>query len=179
MTKEELGKLYPIYLESYNKKWPALFEKEKNILKNIFGKNIKIEHIGSTAITGLSAKPTIDILVELPNDLNKEQIIKIMENNKYIYMKEQTKHIMFVKGYTSKGIGKESYHIHIGPLNQNWLWDRIYFRDYLNNNAYEAKEYEDLKIKLSLKYKNDREAYTDGKTKYIKKITVKAKKLLQ
>lgn len=178
MNKEELGKLYPIYLTDYNSNWVILFEKEKTNLKKIFGDSLKIEHIGSTAIVGLKAKPTIDILIEKPNslDMTNEQIIKIMTENNYLYMTEQTKHLMFVKGYAPSGLEKESYHIHMGDLEQNWLWDRIYFRDYLNKNPDEAKNYENLKKELAIRYKNDREAYTDGKADYIMKITEKAKK---
>jgi len=175
ITKEELGKLYPIILKTYNADWPRLFEKEKNILRNFFGNSLKIEHIGSTAVKEMTAKPTVDILLEMPKNLNKDQVIKIMQDNAYIHMKEQTKHLMFVKGYTPKGLDKESYHIHIGPLTQDWLWDRIFFRDYLIENTDEARIYEKLKQKLSKKYRNDREAYTDGKEKYIKKITTIAK----
>jgi GrpB-like predicted nucleotidyltransferase (UPF0157 family) len=58
----------------------------------------------------------------------------------------------------------------MGPKNQSWLWDRIYFRDYLINNPLEASRYEALKIELVAKYKNDREAYTNMKVVYIKKL---------
>jgi len=137
MTEDELGRLYPISLIQYDTNWPVLFKKEKKILKSIFGLALKIEHIGSTAVRGLMAKPTIDILLE-----------------------------------------KESYHIHRGPHEQNWLWDRVYFRDYLNKNPAEAQRYEKMKKDLAHKYKNDREAYTDGKAEYINRITEEAKKEL-
>jgi GrpB-like predicted nucleotidyltransferase (UPF0157 family) len=174
-TKDELGKLYPIILNDYDSNWPSIFEKEKSLLKKIFPQTLRIEHVGSTAIVGLVAKPTIDILIEKPKDMNDDEIIKTMEINGYIHMEEQTQHLMFVKGYTPSGLEKESFHIHMGPLTQDWVWDRVYFRDYLNNNREEAQRYEKLKIDLAKKFKNDREAYTEGKDKYIKEITAKAK----
>ncbi|MBN2049969.1 MAG: GrpB family protein, partial [Spirochaetales bacterium] len=58
MTKEELGKLYPLFLEPYNPQWPCLFENEKRVLSGFFSENLRIEHIGSTAIVGMPAKPT-------------------------------------------------------------------------------------------------------------------------
>ena len=175
MADENPGILYPVKIEAYNGKWPLLFEKEKAYLLNLFDKKLRCEHIGSTAVTGLSAKPTIDILLEYPPGFGKSEIIRIMEDNSYIYMKEQIKHLMFVKGYTPAGLTDESYHIHIGPLSQSWLWDRIFFRDYLVENPQEANNYENLKRELALKYKYDRELYTDGKEKYVKMITEKAK----
>ena len=177
MAQKELGILYPIKIVEYDDRWPHLFEKEKGILFNILGSEIalRIEHIGSTAIPGLSAKPTVDILIEIPKNIEKDQIKKIMTRNKYIFMEEQSKHIMFVKGYSPTGLEKESYHIHMGPADQAWLWDRIYFRDYLRKNRSEAMQYESHKNELASRYKHDREAYTEKKADYIKRITELAK----
>lgn len=178
MNNAELGKLYPISLSPYDPQWPVLFEKEKDRLHKIFNRSLKIEHIGSTAIVGLLSKPTIDILVEKPNGMSDDHIIRKMTDNGYIHMTEQVRHLMFVKGYSPSGLEKESCHIHMGPLDHHWLWDRGYFRDFLIENPQEARIYENLKKDLALKYKNDREAYTDGKENYIKRITEKAKNLL-
>jgi GrpB-like predicted nucleotidyltransferase (UPF0157 family) len=175
MNKYDLGALYPISLSPYDPQWPVLFEKEKDMLHKIFNRSLKIEHIGSTAVPGLLAKPTIDILVEKPNGMSDDKIIRKMTDNGYIHMTEQVRHLMFVKGYSPSGLEKESYHIHMGPLHQHWLWDRVYFRNFLIKNPEEARTYETLKKDLALKYKNDRETYTDGKENYIKSITEKAK----
>ena len=179
MNKDELGRLYPVIITDYDRNWPVLFDKEKRILTNLFVSNLRIEHIGSTAVTGLSAKPTIDILIEKPDNINDDQIIRTMTGNEYIHMIEQTQHLMFVKGYSATGLEKESYHIHMGPLDQDWLWDRIYFRDYLRKNLNEAQTYEKMKRKLSIQYRNDRDAYTEAKTEYIRIITQKAKDEMQ
>ncbi len=179
MDKEELGKLYPIVLTEYDPAWPARFEKEKEILVSIWGPALAIEHIGSTAVPGLSAKPTIDILMEKPRQIPDEHIISTMVQHGYLHMREQTQHLMFVKGYGIAGLEKESFHIHVGPLGQKWLWDRIYFREYLKRNTQEAQRYEMLKKRLAAEYRNDREAYTAGKAEYIETITEMAKRELQ
>jgi len=179
MDRKELGILYPIVLKEYDKRWPTLFKQEKNRLLSLFGSPLVIEHIGSTAIIGLSAKPTIDILLETPKNLTRSQIINMMEQNGYIHMKEQKRHLMFVKGYTLEGLDEESFHIHIGSKDQEWLWDRLYFRDYLNENQVEAKRYELLKKELAAKYKYDRDGYTDSKSDYIERITEIAKREMQ
>jgi len=181
MTKEELGLLYPIKLVPYNPDWAVIYKKEIKHLLHILGPKVALhfEHIGSTAIPAISAKPTIDILIEIPSNFDPDFIISKMNDNGYIHMKEQLRHLMFVKGYSPTGIAKLSFHIHMGPVSQDWLWDRVYFRDYLINNPTEASLYESLKKELALKYKNDREAYTDMKADYIKRITDLAKKVLQ
>ena len=178
MTKEELGRLYPVRLAPCDPGWNGLFEKEKRFLAEALGPHaLRIEHAGSTAVPGILSKPTIDILVEIPSGPGmNEKIIKIMVAAGYIHMQEQTKHLMFVKGYSPGGLEKESFHVHMGPKEQDFVWDRICFRDHLRANPAVAKEYERLKIALASKYPNDREAYTDGKADFIEKITAVAKK---
>jgi GrpB-like predicted nucleotidyltransferase (UPF0157 family) len=80
----------------------------------------------------------------------------------------------FVKGYSLKGFKGNVFHIHLADKTHS-LWDRIYFRDYLRKNATVAKEYENIKIELADKYKFNRDAYTNAKTDFVKRITEKAK----
>ena len=134
MNREELGKLYPITVVEYDHNWITMFENEKQAIKNVLGPEIalRIEHIGSTAVPNLSAKPTVDILVEIPGDSDiRDLIIFEMSKNNYNYMKEQRNHLMFVKGYSPTGLEKESFHIHMGTKEQDFLWDKVIFRDYL------------------------------------------------
>lgn len=91
MNKDELGKLYPITVVPYDGNWTLLFKNEKQLLTNLLGSEIalRIEHIRSTAVPSLSAKPTIDILVEIPNESGIcELIMSKMNENNYIHMKE-------------------------------------------------------------------------------------------
>lgn len=181
LTTEELGKLFPIEIVPYDKKWAEIFRIESISIEDALGKNIalRIEHFGSTAIEGLSAKPTIDILVEIPTltDELKEEIIGKMKRIGYHFIwrtDEKIPYMHFVKGYTPNGFSGNVFHIHMGD-NKHPLWDRIYFRDYLKKNPTIAKEYELLKISLADNYKFDREAYTIAKSEFVKRITEIAK----
>ena len=130
---------------------------------------IRVEHVGSTAVANLPAKPTIDIAVEIPDiDDVGTKIISIMLSNGYNYMHEKNDHLMFVKGYTPEGIKGQSYHIHMGAKDNNVVWDMLHFRDYLRSNISVAMEYLQLKMELASLHKNDREAYTEAKTTFIK-----------
>lgn len=180
LTKNELGKLFPVIIAEPNSDWKKLFEIEKKILQGILGQNaIRIEHFGSTAIPNLEAKPTIDILVEIPNnDGKKEVIIKKMKSENYHYIQRKDSpppYIMVVKGYTNEGIKGQSFHIHMAEKEHKGLWDRIYFRDYLIENQEIARKYEKLKRELAKKFKYDREAYTEGKSEFVRTITEEAK----
>lgn len=181
MTPEELGKLFPIQVVPYSEHWVGLFKSESALIRQTLGSGIalKIEHFGSTAVEGLSAKPTIDILVEIPplTEALKEQIISKMSTIGYQFIwrtDEKVPYMHFVKGYTQDGFKGDVFHIHMGDKTHA-LWDRIFFRDYLRQNRQVAVEYEILKESLAKKYKYDREAYTEGKSDFVKRITALAK----
>lgn len=69
-----------------------------------------------------------------------------------------------------EGFKGQCYHIHMASLSHAGLWDRIYLRDYLIANTTVAKEYGALKLELAMKFKNDRDAYTAGKSEFIQKV---------
>lgn len=174
LTREELGRLFPIILTPYNDAWPDRFEKEKDRIISLLGEHtaLRVEHIGSTAVPGLEAKPTIDMLVEIPKgEQTEDRIIRIMTSNGYDYMKNQKDHIMVVKGYSPEGFKGQCYHIHMGPADHKALWNRVLFRRYLKKHPDSADEYAALKKKLAETYRFDREAYTEAKTEFIEKIT--------
>ncbi|MFX0211229.1 MAG: GrpB family protein [Candidatus Hodarchaeota archaeon] len=183
MKNSELGRKYPILIVEYDPKWQELYLQEVAFLKNQFGKNIilRTEHFGSTAIPGLASKPSIDILVEIPSfEKAKSIIIPILENKGYVYFWRTDRspgHMMFVKGYGPNGYikGTQLYHLHMAPADHP-IWERLLFRDYLREHPDIRKKYEKLKYKLAEEFRHDREAYTDGKEKFVKRIMKKARK---
>ena len=178
LTTDELGQLFPIIIVDYNPDWPRQASMEKkNIIKNV-GKEFisSIEHIGSTAIPGLCAKPTIDFLLEILDITNCDFLIKQLQEIGYHFIPKPENpppHMMFAKGYSESGISGQTFHIHIRYPGD---WDEIVFRDYLIKNQTVTAEYARLKRKLADKFKNDREKYTDSKSTFIKNTTLKARK---
>jgi GrpB-like predicted nucleotidyltransferase (UPF0157 family) len=172
LSTNELGMLFPIFLEDYNPDWPLIFISEKDQIEAVIGlaNIISVEHIGSTAIPGLKANPTIDILLEILDDVDNHFIISNLQKIGYEYIpkpENPAPHMMFAKGYTLIGFQGQAYHIHVRYKGD---WDEIYFRDFLIKEPNKALEYTILKEKLALTYKNDREAYTEGRTEFIKII---------
>lgn len=156
-----------VKLENNYEKWKKMFEEEKNNLNKIFDNNsLKIEHVGSTAVKGLLAKPIVDIAI----GLDSFEDIKIYENKlKEIYtFKENFKknEILLIKENKTETF----FLIHILLVNDKRYQDMIKFRNILNNNKEILKEYEDLKITLSKKYANDRKMYTQSKNEFITNI---------
>lgn len=184
LTPQEIAKLFPVIMEQPNKNWITLFEAEKKQIVNIIGKRaIRIEHIGSTAIPNIYAKPSIDILVEIANDTTiKGEIIELMKANGYHFILRKDRlppFLSFLKGYTTEGFKGQVYHIYMAEKEHEILWDRIYFRDYLRENESVAKEYESIKLKLAKQHEFDREAYTKGKDEFVTRITEIAKELYE
>lgn len=173
MTLKELWELFPIVLTPHNPKWTVWAEEEMRLLSSLLVKySPVINHIGSTAIKGIQAKPIVDILVEISPDIEWREIKKILEHNGYICMSESETRTSFNKGYTSAGYADKVFHIHIHRTGDN---DEKYFRDYLITHPESAKEYEMLKLSLLPKYKNNRDGYTDAKTEFVRNIVRLAK----
>lgn len=173
MTNAELWDLFPIILSEHKPEWKENYNNEKNILEQAIGINniVRMNHFGSTAVPGLIAKPTIDILIEIKEETIIDELIANLKAIGYIYSEQPENpvpHMMFMKGYTSRGFEGQAFHIHIRYKGD---WDELYFRDYLINHPGIADEYGRLKTELQKKYEHDRDGYTKAKSGFIKRIT--------
>lgn len=173
MNHDELSQLFPIIISEPDPDWPGMFNEEESNIKKALGKQniVRIEHIGSTAVSNLKAKPTIDILLEVREETDGDLIIERLKSIDYHYIQKPENpvpHMMFVKGYTMEGFKGQAYHVHV---RYHGDWDELYFRDYLRAHPDIVKEYGELKMQLSKKYTNDRDGYTEKKTDFIKRIT--------
>jgi GrpB-like predicted nucleotidyltransferase (UPF0157 family) len=166
-----------VEIVSYDPRWPLLFNEEVERLRTVLDPSmiVGIEHFGSTAISGLSAKPIIDILIAV-RSLAAAQItfVEALRNLEYVYWSENPKkdRMFFVKGMPPFG-SKRSHHVHVTELHGQ-MWQRLAFRDYLRAHPEEAEIYERLKRRLAIEYQTDREAYTDAKSAYIDSVVQKA-----
>lgn len=175
-TTEEFGQLFPIKIKDYNSNWPVIYQNESKLICNCFTRQeiISIDHIGSTAIPNIKAKPTIDVLLQVAADISIEKIelfFKSLNYNRIHQPSNLPPHITFVKGYSIEGYKGQAFHVHVRYKGN---WNEIKFRDYLKNNPKVAKQYEVLKAKLAIKFKNDREAYSNAKTNFIERINALA-----
>lgn len=173
MTLEELWELFPITLVAHRSQWAEWAKEEIEFLSALLAayKPI-INHIGSTALPTICAKPIIDILVEVPEDTDWQRLCGLMEDSGYICMNRSADRMSFNKGYTPEGYAERVFHIHVHAVGDN---DEIYFRDYLLTHPDIAKEYETLKQRLILRYSHNRDAYTDSKTDFVKEVVARAK----
>ena len=167
-----------VVIVEYAPRWSELFAQEAKNLRDLFGSKLlsRIEHIGSTSIVGMPAKPIIDMLIAILSfDRAKQEIVPKLVDKGYVYLWRSDRppgHMMFIKGLPPQY--PRTHHLHFAPQGHK-LWERLYFRDYLRNHPDEANKYAQLKRELAAKFSTDREAYTNGKSDYVSKITVLAR----
>lgn len=168
-------KVGTVRLEDYNPEWKNSFELEKIVLSNIF-KDIalSIEHVGSTSIEGLSAKPIIDMLVIIKTFSDFENVRYYFEKEPYsIKLDSPEDEILIRKGDETN----RTHFIHVVELGSDRQINTLLFRDYLRENKDAVLEYENLKKELAIKYADDRKMYTVSKNDFIQGILKKAKEI--
>ncbi len=164
-----------IMVTPYDERWPAMYAEEEAFLESALPADlvIRIAHIGSTAVAGCSAKPIIDIQVEV-NSLErvKSEVVQQMEGHGYefIWRPSIGEHAPFYAWFIRRDAqGTRTHHIHM-VVPDAASEDRILFRDHLRSHPVEVLRYEKLKHALSETYPSDRESYTKGKSDFILSI---------
>ncbi len=168
-----------VHLEPYDSEWPKLFEKEAERLFQELGNDVlRIEHFGSTAVPGLSAKPVIDILIGVRSLSDAKKLIPILEGMGYSYWRDDLRKdgYFLVKGLPPNG--PRTHHIHMTEIGSA-RWERLLFRDYLRHHTEEMMRYETLKRGLATTHSTDREAYTNAKSDYILSVMERARRELR
>jgi len=174
LTLEELWELFPIFLVDHNDAWATSYELEKKRVAEIIGAHsgFRLNHIGSTAIKGIKAKPIIDIFLEVEAERFARAISAIKASGQWTAMSESQGRVSFNKGYTRHGFAKRVFHLHVRCRGD---CDELYFRDYLQAHREIALAYEALKLSLWKEFEHDRDAYTRAKTDFITRCTALAK----
>ncbi|MBG9812075.1 glutamate-rich protein GrpB [Bacillus endophyticus] len=163
-----------VVIEKYTSNWASSFQKEKKLLKDIMSDTvISIEHIGSTSVKGLGAKPILDIIVGVCNLEEVDCFIEPLNNIGYehVFHKEFPNRRFFRKGVWRAG----THHLHIYKYESEEWNSNILFRDYLRKHPDVRDQYNQLKIELARKYSFDRVGYTEAKAPFITDVIQKAK----
>jgi GrpB-like predicted nucleotidyltransferase (UPF0157 family) len=163
-----------IEIVPYSTEWPELFELEaKRIMAACEGIITVIEHIGSTAIPGMAAKPILDIMPGLESYQDGWKTIGPLKQLGYEYFGENGIPGRLYFGFRSEQ--RSVIHVHIFEIGtENWRRHLI-FRDYLRNNPAIAAQYAELKKELAIRFRNERGEYTNGKSEFINSVVQKAR----
>ena len=160
----------------YDPRWPQLFQQEKSSIVAVLGiHSNRVEHIGSTAVPGLGAKPIIDLMVGIPRSTKLDgiqQFLQPLESIGYEHRGETVPGTLYVRKAEPR-----RYNLHITRYGGGFWVEHLLFRDYLRSDKDLAHRYEDLKRQLiaRLAPEPDRAAYNDGKTTFINSVLEQAR----
>lgn len=162
-----------VEIVAYNPAWPELYLQKATRLKPLLGENlVALHHIGSTAVPGLAAKPTIDILAVVRSHTRLDACNPALEGLGY-----QPKGEYGIPGrrYFRMLDGEvHLFHIHAFEQGHSEIGRHLNFRDYLRAHPNDAGAYEELKRSLADRYRHDLKGYTEGKTDFIGELDWRA-----
>ena len=172
-----------VELHTYDSKWETTFFEMKQIYETALGDlAVAIEHIGSTSVPGLSAKPILDIDIVIKDTNKLPKVIKILERLGYFHQgnlgidgRESFRALDAKSPLDNKGTRWMNHHLYVCPQDSREFKRHIAFRDYLREHNHAAKAYENIKVDLAVMVET-REEYTEGKTAFVEMILQKALK---
>jgi len=158
-------------LVAYDPTWPAQYEVEARAIRAALVELAPFElvHFGSTAIPGLAAKPIIDIMLISADQAAWPALIEPIKALGYVFWAENPRRdrLFFVKGMPPFGTGR-THHLHVRTPDDARV--ALHFCDHLRQHPEEAARYAALKGELAARYPTDRDAYTEGKSRYVDDI---------
>lgn len=172
MSLEELWRLFPVVLRDNDPGYRHWYDDEARRLHRLLGDRVvRLSHIGSTAVPGLRAKPTVDLLLETEALGDSERLAGELRAAGWTVMSAQRDpfpQISLNKGYAPDGFADKVFHLHV---RQPGDWGEPYFRDYLIDHSDVAAEYATLKTVLAARFTYDRDAYTTAKADFVTRVT--------
>jgi GrpB-like predicted nucleotidyltransferase (UPF0157 family) len=162
-----------VILVPYDPDWPRRFEEERGVLANVFaGVEATIEHVGSTSVPGLGAKPVIDVMVGVRELADVEALIPALEAAGYEYVQEYEKYLPERRYFRKPRLGAREFHVHSVVKGSDFWIRHLAFRDYLRAHPEPASAYYNLKQDLAMHL--TKEEYTDAKGPFIEGILAAA-----
>lgn len=160
-----------VALQPYDTSWPAMFVAERDRLLYLFpNKFLDIQHIGSTAVSGLPAKPIIDILAGVESMATAEFLAQPLCLSGYTTSAEFNKSLSDRKWFMRWANGLRTHHLHLVVYGSAIWQERLKFRNVLRSSPRVATQYAELKVRLAEIHSTDREAYTDAKAEFVRAV---------
>jgi GrpB-like predicted nucleotidyltransferase (UPF0157 family) len=160
-----------LYLASYDPRWPEQFIREKNRLLQIFSSDmLEVEHIGSTSVPGMIAKPIIDIIVGLHSIRIADTLLPPLRQYGYATPTHCNDGLKDRRWLLRHAAGHRTHHLHLVILN-SLGWERtLKFRDALRSDPEAARAYAEIKTRLLKENSLDRTKYIQAKSGFIEEV---------
>ncbi len=163
----------PIKLAAYDKEWPARFASWRNLISDsLEGVALRIEHVGSTSVPGLAAKPIVDVQVSVA-DLSDEQGYVPQLERLGVQLRSRDDLHRFFRPFAER---RRDVHVHVCLVSSPWEREHLLFRDYLRVNPAAREAYVKAKREASRVWSDDGWAYTDAKSEVILKLLDEAER---
>ena len=155
----------------YDQRWPVLYEEEKALVVAATGIMAdRVEHIGSTAVPGLGAKPIIDMMVGVPSVEGAKRQRETLEGVGYEWRGETVPGTLYLRKAEPR-----RFNLHLTQWDGDFWLTKILFRDFLRTHPETARQYEDLKRELMAQLASDPPAYNDAKAAFIESVVQQAR----
>jgi GrpB-like predicted nucleotidyltransferase (UPF0157 family) len=155
----------PLVVIAYDDAWPAIFEELGRRLRSSLGwVAVRIDHIGSTAVVGLAAKPIIDVQISVDSLEPVDAYRDGLERCGFVWRADNPE---LTKRYFRDSLGDRRTHIHVRVAGSFGEQFALLFRDYLRIHHERAREYAELKLQWAENHRNDRQAYVDAKAPFV------------
>ena len=166
----------PVVIVEYDPRWPALYEAEASAILGAIGHVIvALEHVGSTSVPGLGAKPIIDILAGVRILADAAQCVEPLRGLGYEYVPEYEAEIPDRRYFRKGPPAGRTHHLHLVEHGGEFWMRHLLFRDYLRAHPEAAQAYDRLKRELAARFGSDRDGYTDAKTEFVRSIEAKTR----
>lgn len=165
----------PIEIAEYDARWAEAFQLERQVLCEALAPWLvgMPEHIGSTAIPDLAAKPIIDIMAPVRSLEDSRAVVAAAEGAGYVYFPYRAD---VMHWFCKPSPSVRTHHLHLVPMGSRLWNERLAFRDALRADEGLRTEYRNLKLALAARYRHDRDGYTDAKTPFINRVLERSAK---
>lgn len=158
-------------LEPYRSEWKRCYEREADRLRSIAGDRLcRVEHVGSTAVEGLAAKPINDLLAVVEGMETATGLVPLLEDHGYEFRHHARGRVFLAKGPRTN----RTHYLSLAERDGEFAAEQIAFRDCLRTHPDVAAEYEALKRRLAAEHPDDRDAYTERKDEFIQQVLERA-----
>jgi GrpB-like predicted nucleotidyltransferase (UPF0157 family) len=163
-----------VVIVDYDPEWPFLFAVERDRLREALGEGAdRIDHVGSTAVPGLAAKPIVDIQISVASFEPTDTYDEPLRSLGYEPRPDDEPLHRFYKYLEDRAA---RFHVHVCETGKDWESDHLLFREFLKANPRVAEKYGDMKREKATRFPDSRERYTDAKAPHIGGIMTAARR---
>jgi len=160
-----------VIVSPYSDAWPKTFRiVQEELIQSFVPTLITVEHIGSTSVIGLAAKPVIDVLLGAASLADIESNITLLNEQGYEYVSKYEKEIPERRYFVKSSVNSLRVHIHAVELGSRIWQEHLTFRDALRSDSSLRSKYQSLKLQLAEEFVNNKTAYSAAKNPFIESV---------